>query len=290
VSRGPTVKITAAAQATVHMGGPTKGKALTFELGGPSESDDQQQENGPEDLDVTTTWRIDDLDPGVVRAGAAAAARRRELDISQRSLAADGVINAGALIAFEKGRSWPRERTRARLEEILRWPRGTIARIREGRPLPGEDITEILSADDQVPLIAQAVVAAADSCSRAVAGLPPVEDPEFTHAVAPILADLRRVEAVAIRATQISRATVSLIKALSTVRRHYDELMMLGASAPHATLGQRLYAARRRASLSTSETAQLAGVAEDAIVRAESEDAVPAATANAIESLIGQIG
>jgi transcriptional regulator with XRE-family HTH domain len=275
---------------TVHLGSPTKGKALTFELVGPSESDDQQQANGPEDLDVTTTWRIDDLDPGVVRAGAAAAARRRELDISQRSLAADGVINAGALIAFEKGRSWPRERTRARLEEILRWPRGTIARIREGRPLPGEDITEILSADDQVPLIAQAVVAAADSCSRAVAGLPPVEDPEFTHAVAPILADLRRVEAVAIRATQISRATVSLIKALSTVRRHYDELMMLGATAPHATLGQRLYAARRRASLSVSETAQLAGVAEDAIVRAESEDALPAATTDAIESLIGQIG
>ena len=54
-----------------------------------------------------------ELDPGMVRAGAAAAARRRELDISQRSLAADGVINAGALIAFEKGRSWPRERTRS---------------------------------------------------------------------------------------------------------------------------------------------------------------------------------
>jgi transcriptional regulator with XRE-family HTH domain len=285
----PTSSVRVTSKTTVHMGGPKKGKALTFELVGPSESDDQQQTNGPEDLDVTTTWRIDDLDPGVVRAGAAAAARRRELDISQRSLAADGVINAGALIAFEKGRSWPRERTRTRLEEILRWPRGTIARIREGRPLPGEDITEILSADDQVPLIAQAVVAAADSCSRAVAGLPPVEDPEFTHAVAPILADLRRVEAVAIRATQISRATVSLIKALSTVRRHYDELMMLGATAPHATLGQRLYAARRRASLSVSETAQLAGVADDAIVRAESEDALPAATTDAIESLIGQI-
>ena len=31
-------------------------------------------------------------DPGMVRAGAAAAARRRELNVSQRSLAADGVI------------------------------------------------------------------------------------------------------------------------------------------------------------------------------------------------------
>ena len=53
-------------------------------------------------------------DPGMVRAGAAAAARRRELNISQRSLASSGIINAGALIAFEKGRSWPRERTRAK--------------------------------------------------------------------------------------------------------------------------------------------------------------------------------
>ena len=75
------------------------------------------------------------LDPGMVRAGSAAAARRRELDISQRSLAADGIINAGALIAFEKGRAWPRERTRAKLEEVLRWPPGTIARLRRGEPL-----------------------------------------------------------------------------------------------------------------------------------------------------------
>ena len=35
-------------------------------------------------------------DPGMVRAGSAAAARRRELNISQRSLAAQGIINAGA--------------------------------------------------------------------------------------------------------------------------------------------------------------------------------------------------
>ena len=61
-----------------------------------------------------------EVDPGMARAGAAAAARRRELDISQRSLAADGIINAGALISFEKGRSWPRERTRAKLEEVLK--------------------------------------------------------------------------------------------------------------------------------------------------------------------------
>ena len=83
----------------------------------------------------STDEATDVLDPGMVRAGAAAAARRRELNISQRSLAADGIMNAGALIAFEKGRSWPRERTRAKLEEVLRWPPGTIARLRRGEPV-----------------------------------------------------------------------------------------------------------------------------------------------------------
>lgn len=255
--------------------------------------DDHQHEHRDVNLgnlDVTGTWQLDeDLDPGVVRAGAAAAARRRELDISQRSLAADGVINAGALIAFEKGRSWPRDKTRAKLEEILRWPQGTIARIRAGGASPSEDATEILSADEQMPLIAQAVIAAADSCARALTALPSAEDPGFNRAAAPILADLRRVEAVAVRATQIGKVSLTLIKALSAVRRHYDELMMLCAKAPQATLGQRLYAVRRQANLSVSETAQAAGVGEEAIARAEAEDVLPDATANAIESLIRQI-
>jgi transcriptional regulator with XRE-family HTH domain len=284
-----TSSVAVKGKTTVRLGDPTQGRPLTFEAVEPNTPDEQQRSREPEDLDVTGTWQIDDLDPGVVRAGAAAAARRRELDISQRSLAADGVINAGALIAFEKGRSWPRERTRAKLEEVLRWPPGAIARIRAGGPVPGEEVTEILSGDDQVPLIAQAVIAAVDSCSLAISALPPVQDPEFTRSVTPILSDLRRLEAVAVRATQIGRVTPPLIKALSTVRHHYDQLMMLGATAPGATLGQRLYAARRRANLSISETAQAAGVTDDMIVRAETDEALPAATADAIESLIAQI-
>src|SRR5918997_1545439 len=99
----------------------------------------------PESTDEAT----EEPDPGMVRAGAAAAARRRELDISQRSLAADGIINAGALIAFEKGRSWPRERTRAKLEEVLRWPPGTIARLRHGETASIENRTESVSASHE---------------------------------------------------------------------------------------------------------------------------------------------
>ena len=236
----------------------------------------------------STDEATDVLDSGMVRAGAAAAARRRELDISQRSLAADGIINAGALIAFEKGRSWPRERTRAKLEEVLRWPPGTIARLRRGEPVRTDD-AERVSGGDEVPLIAQAVVTAVNTFGSAIESLPPVEDPAFTPRITAILSDLRQLEAVAARATRISRVTPALIKALSTVRSRYDELMMRAAMAPRATLGQRLYAARRGANLTILETAQAAGVSEETIVRAEAEEPVPAAAVHEIEALIKQI-
>lgn len=246
-----------------------------------------------------------DLDPGLIRAGAAAAARRRELNISQRSLAAEGIINAGALIAFEKGRSWPRDRTRAKLEELLQWPAGTIARIRRGddagtdanssaplistappstAPPPGST-----ASDGPAALIAQAVAAAVDGCCLAIAALPPAHDSDFTERAAPILADLRQLEAIAVRATHISRITPELIKALSAVRRHHDELMIRSATAPGATLGQRLYAARRRANLSASETAQAAGVTEELVVLAEAEESLPADAVDSIETLLSQL-
>lgn len=296
--------LTVSDKSIVRFGDPTGGKALTFEVVRASNSPqprprDHQNERPTADGsdDQNTTAQTGKPDPGVVRAGAAAAARRRELDISQRSLAADGIINAGALIAFEKGRSWPRERTRAKLEEVLQWSPGTIARIRLGEP-PAVDAAPAAGVgttpkapptDSPASLIAQAVAAAVDTCSLAIAALPSPADPEFTERAAPILADLRQLEAIAVQATHISRITPELIKALGAVRRHHDELMTLGATAPGATLAQRLYAARRRANLSTQETAQAAGVAEEMIVRAEAEEALPASAADAIEALISQI-
>jgi transcriptional regulator with XRE-family HTH domain len=237
----------------------------------------------------STVETSDVVDPGLVRAGAAAAARRRELDISQRSLAADGIINAGALIAFEKGRSWPRERTRAKLEEVLQWPPGTIARLRHGEPASRARPTEPVAGADEGQLIAQAVITAVHTLAGAVDSLPPVDDAEFTPRVTAILADLRQLEAVAARATRISQVTPALIKALGTVRSRIDELTMFGATAPRATLGQRVYATRRRANLTIAETAQAAGVSVDDIARAEAEEPVVAATIDAIEALLKQI-
>ena len=226
----------------------------------------------------------------MVRAGAAAAARRRELDISQRSLAADGIINAGALIAFEKGRSWPRDRTRAKLEEVLRWPPGTIAKLRSGgaEAPPTEPACRRgrrrRGVVDRPGRRGRGQHARLDDRRAA-----PVDDPDFTPRITAILSDLRQLEAVAARAARIGRVTPPLIKALSTVRRRIDELTMLAAAAPHATLGQRLYAARRRANLTIAETAQAAGVAEDVIAQAESEQPVPAPRSGPIEALIDQL-
>jgi transcriptional regulator with XRE-family HTH domain len=233
-----------------------------------------------------------DVDPGMARAGAAAAARRRELDISQRSLAADGIMNAGALIAFEKGRSWPREKTRAKLEEILQWSPGTIARIRQGGPVstePQRQLEPQQPGGDEVSLIAQAVDAAVHTLGSTIGALPPPENTDFTPRVTAILADLRQLEAVAARAARIGRVTPPLLRALSMVRRQIDELTVLSATSPTATLGQRLYAARRRANLTIAETAQAAGVAEDVVVDAEAGQPVPADIARLIESLIDQI-
>ncbi|KUI27941.1 hypothetical protein AU195_08160 [Mycobacterium sp. IS-1496] len=237
------------------------------------------------------------LDAGVARAGAAAAARRRELDISQRSLAADGIINAGALIAFEKGRSWPRERTRAKLEEVLRWSPGTIAKLRRGEPVGVRDATTAPApvaaptapAGAEAPLIAQAVEAAVHTLGATADVLPPVDDPDFTPRVTTILSDLRQLEAVAARAARIGKVTPPLIKALSAVRGRIDELTMLAATAPNATLGQRLYAVRRRANLTISETAQAAGVSDDDIADAESERPISEAASAAVETLIGAL-
>lgn len=231
-------------------------------------------------------------DPGMARAGAAAAARRRELNISQRRLAADGIINAGALISFEKGRSWPRERTRTKLEEVLRWPPGTIARLRTGESVPSGNMVSSPTepGGDEVPLIAQALITAATTLRSTTTTLPPVDDPAFTPRVTAILADVRQLEAVAARAARIGRVTPALIGALGAVRGLYDDLMASAARAPQATMGQRLYAARRRANLSVAETANAAGVSEQAVQQAEADDPVTDAEAAAIEALIASIG
>jgi transcriptional regulator with XRE-family HTH domain len=273
---------------TIHLGD-ADGIPITLEPGGPR---DQTVVTAVEpDADDEDNWdELAETDPDVARAGRAVAARRRELDITQRSLARDKVINAGSLIAFEKGRSWPRRGTLAKLEEVLNWPSGTITRIRNGSPVAQSgEATEVLTDTVQAPLMAEAVELAMHSIGAAVDALPDPAEPDFTQRATPILADLRKLEAVAANAARNARGTPSVVLALSAVRRRYNELMLRAAKSPSATLGQRLYGARHRAELSLEEAANAAGVSTDVLLDAESERSVPPDAAAALDTLIAQL-
>jgi transcriptional regulator with XRE-family HTH domain len=238
--------------------------------------------------DEDEKWdELAETDPDVARAGRAVAARRRELDITQRSLARDKIINAGTLIAFEKGRSWPRRGTLAKLEEVLNWPPGTINRIRNGAAVAqGDQATEVLTESIQAPLMAEAIELAMHTIATALDALPTPSEPEFAQKAGPILADLRKLETVAVNAARNAKGSPSIVLALSSVRRAYNDLMLRAARSPSATLGQRLYGTRHGAELSIDEAASAAGIPTAVLEDAESERPVPPDAVAAIETLI----
>ncbi len=244
----------------------------------------------------SATVRAGAADPSgtdIARAGAAAAARRRELGISQRSLAADGIVTAAALIAFEKGRSWPRQSTRDKLEEVLQWPNGAIERLRQG--LPAVEVAAPspqsvpAEAGQELSLVVVALAAAAHGLMSAVDALPPPDDPVFGPQITAVLADLRRLDSVAASAARFGTVTPALVKTLAQMRRNYDRVMQIAASAPTATPGQRLYIVRTRSGLTIGEAAIAAGVSEDAVLAIESEQPIPDADARALQALIEQL-
>lgn len=278
---------------------------ITLHLGAPDGIPVQLSpgESEPPEPDAEQWWD-GEIDPGVVRAGRAVAARRTELDITQRSLARDKVINAGTLIAFEKGRSWPRRATLAKLEKALSWPPGTIMRLRNSPPAaatgmtgattairatPAEEATEVLTDTVQAPLMAEAVELAMHTITAALADLPDPASAEFTPRATNILADLRKLERLASNAARNAKGSPSVVLALSTVRRTYNDLMMRAARSSAATLGQRLYGARHRAELSLEEAANGAGLPVAILEDAEAERPVPPDAAAAIENLIAQL-
>ena len=248
-------------------------------------------------------WWDGESDPGVVRAGRAVAARRNELELTQRSLARDKIINAGTLIAFEKGRSWPRRATLSKLEKALNWPAGTITRIRlepsttparatapwAPPAAPGDEATEVLTDTVRAPLMAETVELAMHTLTAAMADLPDPSYPDFTPRATAILADLRKLEKLAASAARNAKGTPSVVLALSSVRRSYNDLMMRAARSPAATLGQRLYDARHRAELSIEEAANGAGLPIAVLEDAEAERAIAPDATTALETLIAQL-
>ena len=225
----------------------------------------------------------------MARAGAAVAARRAELGISQRELARKRVITAPALIAFEKGRSWPRERTRHTLEELLQWPAGTIARIRAGAAVP--DATRSGAADlDDVPLVLDAVQVALARFDGAIADLPAPTATSFADAATAILADLHKLESITARAVRHTHGALAVMKTLASVRGRYHELMLRVAASAGATPGQRLYAARRRANLTAAEAGEALGATAALVEAIEIGEPVDPQTTQKIEALIHELG
>jgi pSer/pThr/pTyr-binding forkhead associated (FHA) protein len=222
-----------------------------------------------------TTVRVDaQVGLDTARAGAAVTARREELGFSQRRLSDDSAISLGDLEDFERGRSWPDESTRQKVEQALHWPAGTITRVAAGDEVPEDDDTETLSDSVQLEVMLDYADIALDGLVARIATLPAVSDPEFAPQAAEQLAQLRRLQATTADAARNAPA-LEIVLALSDVRRTYSDLMLRAATAPAATLGQRLYAARHRAELSAQEIAAAAGVDVDAVTAVEAERAVP---------------
>ena len=112
-------------------------------------------------------------------------------------------MNAGALIAVEKDRNWPRRSTLARLEQVLNWPPGTIARLRFGEQAEEQgEYTEVIASTVQAPLMAQAVDVALDTIRTQIDSLATLPSAESASRVGPILADLRKLEQVAVNAAR----------------------------------------------------------------------------------------
>jgi hypothetical protein len=232
----------------------------------------------------------DDADAvGVARAGAAFAARRVELGISQRELAKMKIIGAANLIAFEKGRSWPREMTRARLEQAVQWPPGTLARVHAGRNPPGSGAIDKSSTDETSAMVSGAVNLAAGQILATADALPSDGDPAFPVRVRGVLADLRSLEEITARAVRSSQGSPEVIKLLREIRHCYAGLTARAAATSEATLGQRLYTARQAAALSVAEAAGALDVAPDVVLAAESEQPVGADDRARIEALIADL-
>ncbi|MGE2818028.1 FHA domain-containing protein [Mycobacterium heidelbergense] len=283
--RQPQIPITGTT--TIHLGHP-HGIAVSFTE---TIADPQPRPDTRVDPDDTeTTMVTETTDPGVARAGAAVAMRRKELDLTLRYFPENGIMSQGSLTALEKGRSWPRRATRAKLEEALGWPQGHIAAIRHQRVQPDDEQTMALTNTMRAPLMTDVVELALDTITSAITDLPAPSEPEFTPRASRILGDLRRIEASAARAARAATGDPSVARILGAVRKTYKDLMLRAARAPGATLGQRLFAARHRAELTIEEMANAAGVPVEVISAAEADAPLDGPAVAALSAALTSLG
>ncbi|MCB0117368.1 MAG: hypothetical protein KDD84_24880 [Caldilineaceae bacterium] len=149
---------------------------------------------------------------------------------------------------------------------------------------------EVVPDDGEAPVIVSLVDAAVHMYASAIDSLPEPSDPDFGERVAVVLAGLRKLEGAVAKAATRSRVTPSVVVALSDVRHRYDDLSKAAANSPSATLGQRLYTARRRARLTPQEAANGAGLKVGLLNAVEAEESVTEDEAGRIKDLIAALG
>lgn len=231
-----------------------------------------------------------EIDLSVARAGAAVAARREELGLSQRKLAEEHIVSQSVLVRFERGEHWPRQNTLTRIEGYLDWSPGTIARIRAGASAPDAESTEVLSPTVQVAVLIDASEIALRVLLARAAALPSASAPQFGAEIAPLLSELRRLERTISGAATTSTGRPEIARLLSQIRMAVEDLADIAARAPGATLGQRLTAVRTRSRLTPAEVAAASGTDVDTVTAAEAERPLTGQARAAFEQFIAVVG
>ncbi|WP_241473864.1 FHA domain-containing protein [Mycolicibacterium neoaurum] len=242
-----------------------------------------------DDLDTNQT-STGPIDVSVARAGAAVAARRDQLGLSQRKLADERIVSQSVLVKFERGEHWPRQTTLTKIEGYLDWSPGTLARIRAGGPIPDAESTEVLSPTVQVAVLIDASEIALRQLLERAAGLPSARNPDYVAEVAPLLVELRRLERTIAGAATTSTGRPEIARLLSQIRLTIEELATTASRAPGATLGQRLATVRTRARLSIAEVAAAAAIDTKVVIAAEADQPISQAAHAALEQFIAVVG
>lgn len=275
---------------TVRVGNPD-GIPVTFTLtpttrpSGHARTTDVDVDDDDDFTDDTASLQAPD--PGIAAAGTEVVKRREELGFSQRKLKDDGVIGQSNLVAFERGRRWPRDSTRAKLEKALGWEPGHLARVRYATGLPDET-TDVMSDTVRVTVLVQALELALDGIKARIGTLPSDADASFADQAEQLLSELRRVQDTATGAVRTTRSP-GMARLLGDVRRTYNQLVMRAAQVPGASLSYRLYAARHRAELSVDETAAAAGVEASHVTALEAGHRVPEDVIESLDALASQL-
>lgn len=141
-------------------------------------------------------------------------------------------------------------------------------------------------ADSALVEIVDATLSAVDMAAH---NLPDHDSAAFPAAISALLADIQRLQASTESALRSPRGVASELAALSRIRKVYDELMLQAAASPHASTGQRLYACRSRAGLTSAETAAALGLSPEELTGIEGGVEPDADVAARIDDLMRQL-